>query len=60
MHLLQEYNAKLKQLKEAIEQTLGVRYYASSLLLLYEGDPDAEPRINIKVIDFANARWARL
>jgi hypothetical protein len=35
---------------------LGVRLYASSLLLIREGDPDGDILLDIKMIDFANAR----
>ncbi|KAI5805069.1 hypothetical protein EDC01DRAFT_720714 [Geopyxis carbonaria] len=44
---------KLKALEKMIKQLPGYRFYASSLLILYDGeDPGRE--IDLKIVDFAN------
>lgn len=44
---------KLKALEKMIEQLPGYRFYASSLLVLYDGQ-DKERTIDLKIVDFAN------
>jgi inositol-hexakisphosphate kinase len=44
---------KLRRLQNVIEQLSTYRFYASSLLILYDGTGDAEPLI--KMIDFAHS-----
>ncbi|KAF8539175.1 hypothetical protein BDD12DRAFT_883026 [Trichophaea hybrida] len=44
---------KLKALEKMIKQLPGYRFYASSLLMLYDGQ-DKDRTIDIKIVDFAN------
>jgi len=44
---------KLKALENMIKQLPGYRFYASSLLLLYDGQ-DKDREIDLKIVDFAN------
>ncbi|TGZ80814.1 SAICAR synthase-like protein [Ascodesmis nigricans] len=44
---------KLKALEKMIKQLPGYRFYASSLLVLYDGQ-DPEKPIDLKIVDFAN------
>jgi hypothetical protein len=44
---------KLKALEKMIKQLPGYRFYASSLLVLYDGQ-DKDRAIDIKIVDFAN------
>ena len=48
---------KLKALEKMIEQLPGYRFYASSLLVLYDGQ-DKERTIDLKIVDFANCLTA--
>eukprot|EP00842_Homolaphlyctis_polyrhiza_P006518 jgi/Hompol1/6868/HPOL_004182-RA len=53
---IQSIRSKLSEL-HALMQTLPVRIYGGSVLIIYEGDPssDQDPRIEVRLIDFANA-----
>jgi len=44
---------KLKALEKMIKQLPGYRFYASSLLVLYDGQ-DKDRTIDLKIVDFAN------
>lgn len=44
---------KLKALEKMIKQLPGYRFYASSLLVLYDGQ-DKDRAIDLKIVDFAN------
>lgn len=44
---------KLKALEKMIKKLPGYRFYASSLLVLYDGQ-DSEREIDLKIVDFAN------
>jgi inositol-hexakisphosphate kinase len=44
---------KLKALEKLIKQLPGYRFYASSLLVLYDGQ-DKDRTIDLKIVDFAN------
>ncbi len=46
----------IARLQGALADALGYRFYSSSLLLLYEGDPAAAPQPRVRFIDFANTR----
>ncbi|KAA8908319.1 hypothetical protein FN846DRAFT_1011024 [Sphaerosporella brunnea] len=45
--------AKLRALEKLIKQLPGYRFYASSLLVLYDGQ-DKDRTIDLKIVDFAN------
>lgn len=56
VHLLPPLVHKLRNLFDVIRSLRGYRFYASSLLLLYDGEPSSPlyKQIDIKIIDFAN------
>lgn len=45
---------KLRRLARIIKSMNDYRLYASSLLLIYDGDPNSERKIDVRIIDFAN------
>ncbi|CAG8455090.1 14365_t:CDS:2, partial [Ambispora leptoticha] len=45
---------KLRNLARIIRSLSGYRFYASSLLLIYDGDPQNSQEIDIRLIDFAH------
>lgn len=54
-HVLEAIIAKLQRLEATISQLPGYRFFSSSLLLLYDGDPSVEqPKADIRMIDFAH------
>lgn len=54
-HFKDAFLGKIDDLSRRVTEMLGVRLYASSLLLIREGDPDGDILLDIKMIDFANA-----
>lgn len=44
---------KFKEFLAVMEEQDRFRFYSSSVLLIYEGDPNAEQKIDIRGIDFA-------
>jgi hypothetical protein len=45
---------KLRQLARIVKEMDDYRFYASSLLLIYDGDPSSHRKIDVRTIDFAN------
>ena len=54
--IVSHWLTKLARLSVAVEKQLGIRFYSSSLLLMYEGDAAALPREDVRLIDFAHTR----
>lgn len=48
--------ASLERLAAVLRGHSGYRFYSSSLLLMYEGEPDCSPRADVRMIDFAHTR----
>lgn len=44
---------RLTRLEKIIGQLNGYRMYGSSLLLMYDGDPDCQGELSVRIIDFA-------
>ncbi|KAI0236540.1 inositol polyphosphate kinase kcs1 [Massospora cicadina] len=62
VHLLPSLISKLRKLFNIIRSLEGYRFYASSLLFLYDGEPTSplHNQIDIKIIDFANCVHAAM
>ncbi|KAI9278094.1 hypothetical protein BY458DRAFT_503840 [Sporodiniella umbellata] len=45
---------KLRRLARIIKKMHGYRFYASSLLIIYDGDPTSRRKVDVRIIDFAN------
>jgi len=45
---------KLREILSWFQGQSLFRFYSSSLLFIYEGDPNLEPRVELKFIDFAH------
>lgn len=62
VHLLPSLIGKLSKLFDVIRSLKGYRFYASSLLLLYDGEPSSplHEQMDIKIIDFANCVHAAM
>jgi inositol-hexakisphosphate kinase len=55
LDVLVQFVEKLKEFYEVMQSLDDkFRFYSTSLLMVYEGDLDAPPRIDIKMIDFAH------
>lgn len=55
MDALSQFVDRLKSFYKVMEGVKDkFRFYSTSLLMVYEGDPDSPPQINIKMIDFAH------
>ncbi|KAI8884161.1 SAICAR synthase-like protein [Backusella circina FSU 941] len=54
LHHIPVLIAKLKKLAQLIQSMHGYRFYASSLLIIYDGEPNHK-KINLRMIDFANS-----
>lgn len=51
--------AKVQALKRVLEQTRGLRFWGSSLLVIYEGDTrQSAPREGVYLIDFAHCQMS--
>lgn len=50
---------KLRRLAGVIRKLSGYRFYASSLLVIYDGDLDSHRKIDIRIIDFDHCINAR-
>jgi hypothetical protein len=50
---------KLRRLAGVIRKLSGYRFYASSLLVLYDGDSNSNRKIDIRIIDFDHCINAR-
>lgn len=51
---------KLRQFYECVSQQNTFRFYSSSLLIIYDGDPHTSagnPKVNIRAIDFAHTTY---
>jgi len=49
---------RMQQLKQVVEGQKGMRFYSSSLLLMYDGDLQNDaPRVDIRMIDFAHTTF---
>lgn len=45
---------KLRELEQLVKQLPGYRFYASSLLVLYDADDQDDKGVDLKIVDFAN------
>lgn len=55
MFLADAFLRVLKRLCDALSTLEGCRFYSSSLLLIYEGDPSTDtPELDVRMIDFAH------
>lgn len=45
---------KLRRLARIVKTMHDYRFYASSLLMIYDGDPHSIRKIDVRIIDFAN------
>lgn len=45
---------KLRRLARIVKTMSDYRFYASSLLMIYDGDPHSTRKIDVRIIDFAN------
>jgi hypothetical protein len=45
---------KLRRLARLVKTMDDYRFYASSLLMIYDGDPSSTRKIDVRIIDFAN------
>lgn len=45
---------KLRRLARIVKTMHDYRFYASSLLMIYDGAPDSLKKIDVRIIDFAN------
>ncbi|RCH86999.1 hypothetical protein CU098_005943 [Rhizopus stolonifer] len=45
---------KLRRLARIVKTMHGYRFYASSLLIIYDGDPLSVRKVDVRIIDFAN------
>ncbi|OZJ01655.1 hypothetical protein BZG36_05565 [Bifiguratus adelaidae] len=50
---------KLRRLARIIRSLSDYRFYASSLLVIYDGEPNSDRKIDIRIIDFAHCVTAR-
>lgn len=52
--ILESFLAVLPRVRQAVASARGIRFYSSSLLLIYEGDLACPPRTDMRMIDFAH------
>ncbi|KAG0739834.1 hypothetical protein G6F57_009944 [Rhizopus arrhizus] len=45
---------KLRRLARIVKTMEDYRFYASSLLMIYDGDPNSSRKVDVRIIDFAN------
>ncbi|KAG1173795.1 hypothetical protein G6F70_002266 [Rhizopus microsporus] len=45
---------KLRRLARIVKTMADYRFYASSLLMIYDGDPTSSRKVDVRIIDFAN------
>ena len=48
---------KLRRIYRRLEEQKHFKFYSSSILLMYEGDPNAPVRADLRMIDFAHTQW---
>ena len=52
--LIQPVVDRLKNLLNLLQKIDGYRFYCSSLLLMYDGDQNDEPQVEVRMVDFSN------